>query len=80
MTKVKYSKTSHKNGNLIDKTINLDINVSFAQWCEKQIKHAETLALWCNGKTKIIQGKSSLYIQFIDMPNFNVIEKIFILA
>ena len=75
---MKYSELSLKNGWIIDKTIYMDLEVSFSEFCEHEIKHAEIIANCQNGKTKVIQGKASLYIQFIDMPNFNVIEKIFI--
>ena len=78
MANIKYSKTSLINGKLIDKTINLDINVSFSEFCEHEIKHAEIIANCQNGKTKVIQGKASLYIQFIDMPHLDLIEMIFI--
>ena len=78
MTQVKYSELSLIKGKLTDKTIHLNVKVAFSELCEHEIKHAETLVDWYDGKLKIIQGKASLYIQFIDMPHFNVIEKIFI--
>lgn len=77
--KVNYHESKLIEGKIQNKLIELNIKVSFPEFCEAELKHANLLAEIYDGKIYSVQTDNDLYVNYLDVPKMQLIDQLFAL-